>query len=66
MTAKAIVERGPAFRKEHGGPEKRSVLNAMTLERYELLEAVLEARRINLRTANRRWRRRNGRGFQNA
>jgi hypothetical protein len=60
MTAKHVIEQGPRFRHERGTPDKLACINSLTLARWEMLQCVLEARRLNLRTANRRWRRRNG------
>jgi len=66
MTAKNVLEHGPCVRREHGAVEKIVYVNAETLRRFDELRWTLEARRLNLRTANRRWRRRNGRSLRGA
>lgn len=56
MTIRQVLDNGVRFRKEVGDDVKVSYLRRRSLERFELLEAVMVARRLNLRTANRRYR----------
>lgn len=64
MTIRQVLDNGVRFRKERpsagvfacGYDAKLAHLNRRSLERYELLEAVMTARRIDLRAANRRYR----------
>jgi hypothetical protein len=51
----------PTFRAERGDEAKRTYLATRTLERWKAMRMWAgEARRLNLRAANRRYRRRNG------
>ncbi len=61
MTAKAVIEGGIRYR--HGSTAQQ---DRDTERRFALLRWTLEARRLNLRTANRKYRRRNGLSFANA
>ena len=61
MTIPAILERGFQTRHEHGNELKLAYQRLESARRFMLLPWVMEARRIDLRTAHRRWLRRNGR-----
>lgn len=64
MTAKEVMDRGLMFRKERGPMAKLDFQRAETARRFLLLPWVLEARRLNMRCAHRRWCRRNGCRFR--
>lgn len=63
MTARAVLMLGFHERKERGSSSKLEYLRRRSLERFMLLPWVLEARRLNLRTAHRRYCRRAGLRF---
>lgn len=63
MTIKSVLTQGFHTRHEHGDPAKLNYLAMQSARRFMDLEWVLEARRLNLRTAHRRWCRRNGLRF---
>lgn len=63
MTAKQVLEQGFRTRKETGDAAKIAFFEQESVKRFLRLTWVLEARKLNLRTANRRWRRRNGKSL---
>jgi hypothetical protein len=63
MTAKQVLERGFSTRREHGSPSKLAWINQESARRFTDLRWSLEARRLNIRTAHRKWCRRNGKPF---
>ena len=64
MTVKGIYEKGFRVRHEKGSEAKRVYLETTSLRRFKELQWMLEARRMGLRTAHRRWLRRHGRSFK--
>ena len=66
MTVRSVLMNGVRLRHEHGGAVKLEMLARLSQARFDLLVWTLEARRLNLRTANRRMRRRSGLSFENA
>lgn len=63
MTIQRIQEHGLQFRNESGDPAKIVWQHEESRRRFLTLPWVLEARRMNLRAAHRRWLRRNGKSF---
>lgn len=63
MTVAQIQARGVQLRNERGDLAKELAHDASSCRRFIQLTWLLEARRMNLRTANRRWQRRNGKSF---
>ena len=66
MTIRQVINHGFNERHERGDAAKLSYLNMDSARRFMELEWVLEARRIALRSAHRRWLRRTGRSFKAA
>jgi hypothetical protein len=57
----------PMFRREHGSAEKQYYLAVQSLVRWEAFRTwAQEARRLDLRSANRRFRVHSGLSFHNA
>lgn len=66
MTIKQVMAHGFSERRERGDAAKREYLRQDSVRRFMDLAWVLEARRIALRTAHRRWQRRCGYAFHRA
>lgn len=66
MTAIEVLQRGFTTRREHGSTVKRAWLDQESARRFTDLKWTVEARRLNLRTAHRKWCRRNGKPFHSA
>lgn len=60
MTIRDVINHGFNARHERGEVAKLAWLNQESARRFMDLQWVLEARRMDLRTAHRRWLRRNG------
>lgn len=60
MTIRQVMDGGFHTRHETGSAAKVAWLNQESARRFMDLRWVMEARRIDLRTAHRRWLRRNG------
>ena len=60
MEARKVLQQGFRTRHETGDAAKIQWMAAESCRRFLQLTWVLEARKLNLVTANRRWRRRNG------
>lgn len=63
MTIGQVMSHGFCERHEHGSTARLEYVNRESARRFMDLQWVLEARRLNLRTAHRRWLRRNGFNF---
>lgn len=63
MSITEVIERGFCTRRETGDSAKLSWLSQESARRFLDLQWVREARRLNIRTAHRRWLRRNGYNF---
>lgn len=66
MTIPQIRAHGFCTRREVGDSAKLNFLNTASARRFMELAWVLEARRLNMRRAHRKWLRRNGKSFANA
>lgn len=64
MTIKSVIERGFTTRRERGDSAKLAYLTKCSARRFMDLPWVMEARRLNLRAAHRRFLRRNGLPFR--
>jgi len=63
MSINEVIGRGFSTRRESGDSAKIAWLNQDSARRFMDLQWVKEARRLNMRTAHRRWLRRNGYSF---
>lgn len=66
MTMKQIMAQGPTYRNERGGAARTAFNEQQTFARFSQLAWAMEARRLNLRAANRRWRRKAGLSLRGA
>jgi hypothetical protein len=64
MTVSEIMARGFTTRRERGEIVKLAWLNQESARRFVDLSWMLEARRVSLRSAHRRWLRKHGRHFK--
>lgn len=63
MTAATLRLQGPTLRRGARNAAQAAFFTSSTFDRWTLMGWALTARRLNLRTAHRRWLRRGGRNF---